>query len=218
MSLKVKEKHTTDTSWKFPVTIKYLEQASNGLVFVPLDEERLDPNFLEQLKHWMKRVRTKQKKIKTEIPIDNFRQLNINKSKMVILMNMKTISPVYFIIYDNKSDWFDGEIIVGNNRDENIKIGGNHLNKYGDNILKPRDVLMMAKGPKIAFASDLAEMGLHAPWIRNRKRCCRCNEKQSKLKAKLKLCSGCGKLYYCNKHCQKIHWKNQHRYECYTLQ
>jgi len=33
----------------------------------------------------------------------------------------------------------------------------------------------------------------------------------------LRLCTGCKKRYYCSKECQKIHWKELHKFQCEAL-
>eukprot|EP01084_Bolivina_argentea_P088623 160005_1 len=38
--------------------------------------------------------------------------------------------------------------------------------------------------------------------------------KEWKKNGKLKMCRKCRMVYYCSKKCQKIHWKQKHRYNC----
>lgn len=52
-------------------------------------------------------------------------------------------------------------------------------------------------------------------------RCFRCNAPLKKVKGEIvweaRRCGGCGKAYYCDRICQRIHWQNGHREECAAL-
>ena len=86
---------------------------------------------------------------------------------------------------------------------------------------------------KHCFEGMLRRDGIAIPWIsrndaaisgsgpksqkqrscKKEKRCYLCQSKKSEC-AELRLCSGCEQVRYCSRQCQKVSWKNQHRYEC----
>eukprot|EP01084_Bolivina_argentea_P011284 21094_1 len=47
----------------------------------------------------------------------------------------------------------------------------------------------------------------------NKRQCEQCGKLHSK-RNELKLCSRCKAVFYCNKHCQKMSWNSNHRYNC----
>jgi len=49
------------------------------------------------------------------------------------------------------------------------------------------------------------------------KLCANINCKQKDDDCKFKICKQCKLVYYCSKHCQKIHWKNTHKKNCKKL-
>ena len=154
------------------------------------------------------------------------RKVNINECKIATFANDS--GAFYFVIYDEKSHLFNGVIGLStlgtfNASRYDLRFGGRTI------VLTEGKVVQLSTRKKRQYEKMVTDTtGLWCPWIlpykqkikeyacNLPKKCERC-EKCKSDKLNLWKCAACEKVYYCSRHCQKIHWKYEHRHQCRKL-
>ena len=119
------------------------------------------------------------------------------------LIDIKTNSIVFIVIYDKHSHSYSGRVFVFASN------GPNHYDKKTGR--KFATTQMFTTNRKKNIELDLLKQYIRVPWMK--KKCDYCNKKYKKLNP-LKLCSKCRCVYYCSRDCQKRAWKSHHRIYC----
>mmetsp|Transcript_12388 Transcript_12388/g.14937 ORF Transcript_12388/g.14937 Transcript_12388/m.14937 type:complete len:210 (-) Transcript_12388:159-788(-) len=83
---------------------------------------------------------------------------------------------------------------------------------------QPECIMEIRRRYKLYMKATTKQLGKHIPWTHMCGYCKRIGviDHESLPTQGLLRCSGCRMVWYCNKDCQKLHWKQGHKEECET--